>query len=74
MSRFPDSELVTISEGAVDSLAKIEEIKGCLEDFLVAINECISFDVGGPDREELERVVEEKAGCINDLVESLLDE
>ena len=74
MSKFTDNELVVVSENALGSLVKIKEIKGCLEDFLVAINECISFDVGGPDREELEGVAEAKAEHINDLVGSLVDE
>ena len=74
MSKITDSELVIISENALGILVKVKEIRGCLEDFLVAVNECISFDVGGPDREELERVAEEKSEYINDLIGRLLDE
>ena len=74
MSKFTDSELVIIRDAALGSLVQIKEIKGCLEDFLVAINECISFDAEGPDREELEGRVEARAGYINNLVGSLVDE
>ena len=74
MSKFTDKHLVSVSTAALESLVKVKEIKGCLEDFLVAINECISFDAEGPDREELEGRVEARARYINNLVESLVDD
>ena len=74
MSKFTDSELVNASKDALESLVKVKEVKGCLEDFLVAVNECISFDAKGSDREELEGRVKARARYISNLVESLLDD
>ena len=71
MGKFSDKQLAKASRKSRKYFDIAEELQHGLSELTVSINQCISYDPGSLDREELEEVVKEKMDYAEKLIVSL---